>query len=65
MLWFFISHAVLLVALFIWLDYRQTARYNLFAQWSQIFSKMLGDDMQQIRDDVTAIKIEIENRPRS
>ncbi len=64
MIWFFVAHAVLLVALFIWLDYRQTARYNLFAQWSQIFSKMLGEDMQQIGAEVTAIKIEIESRPR-
>jgi hypothetical protein len=58
MIWFFLAQTAVLVGLFSWLDYRQTQRYNLFAQWSQVFSKMLGEDMQQIRSDVHDIKEE-------
>lgn len=58
MVWaFFITHCALLIGLFVWLDSRQAARYNLFEQWTQIFSKMLGEDMQQIRSDVTDINL--------
>jgi hypothetical protein len=46
----------LLIGLFMWLDGRQTERYNGFSRWSEIFSKMLGEDLQQIRDDVMDIK---------
>jgi hypothetical protein len=34
-IWFFIAHCVLLIGLFVWLDRRQTERYNLFAHWTQ------------------------------
>jgi hypothetical protein len=50
MIWFFAAHSALLIGLFAWLDHRQTERYNKFAQWSQIFSKMLGDDIHTIQD---------------
>jgi len=67
MLWiFFFGHSALLIALFVWLDRRQlqrhnnledrqTERYNLFAQWSQVFSKMLGDDVHRIQEQIDGI----------
>ena len=46
----------LLIGLFMWLDARQNERYNGFAEWSTIFSKMLGEDLKQIQSDVMDIK---------
>jgi hypothetical protein len=54
----FIAHSALLIGLFAWLDHRQNERYNLFSQWTQVFSKMLGDDMRQLCTGVQTINSE-------
>ena len=56
MIWYFLAHCALLIGLFAWLDYRQTERYNYFSRWSTIFSKMLGDDIHQIQDQISDIQ---------
>jgi hypothetical protein len=56
MIWYFLAHAALLWGLFMWLDGRQTERYNKFAEWSQNFSAMLGEDIQRIQRSVEELE---------
>lgn len=60
MVWYFIGNSALLIGLFAWFDHRQNVRYNLFAQWTQIVSPVLSDDMKRLVSELEGIGTKIE-----